>query len=559
MSKIEVKSFNMDTQEQKDGINSIEKQKLNLRPIEFYEELETLDFDALGKGDRYYLQDFGIYNNELSDDEFMLRLRVAGGRISNENLLDIANIAKEYDLTILITARAGIQLHGLEEHNILEVFKKIDNIGLSSWQTFGDNIRNITTDVFDGIGQYNKIEVYPYIKQMEEYILKIPKYVGMLPRRISTSISGSYGNGASFFASDLYFALAIKDGEYGFNIFMGGKNTQLAQDMDIFIAKEKVVEFFKAFVITFNKYGLRKNRNRTRVFHLLEEIGIDKFKMLMNEEYKEDFLPKGELYLEKVVFNDYEKLNDGKFSFCYHSKFSKIPADELINIANFCIKNNYEIRISTDQQLYIFGLPSASFDITHDNENRTVLACAGSEFCPYSYWNIKDETSYLPLKRIQKHKLLIGFSGCLKGCAKHEHSDIGIVGLRSSMYGYSQKTARIYLGAQYSFGSAVARQIFSAIPLTQLKDVLDVIIDEFENSIYDDFELFCKNILNKFSPEFLALWFLGKVESKINTKLEVGNEIIILKNTFSSLEFTTMLNEKLKDVIKFQSKKLWEN
>ena len=74
MSKATIKPFNMDTQEQQEDINNIEKQKLNLRPIDFYKELDTLYMDSLGKGDRYYLQDFGIYNNELTDDEFMLRL-----------------------------------------------------------------------------------------------------------------------------------------------------------------------------------------------------------------------------------------------------------------------------------------------------------------------------------------------------------------------------------------------------------------------------------------------------------------------------------------------------
>ena len=39
-------------------------------------------------------------------------------------------------------------------------------------------------------------------------------------------------------ASDIYFALAKKDNIYGFNVFLGGKNTQIAQDADIFLEKE---------------------------------------------------------------------------------------------------------------------------------------------------------------------------------------------------------------------------------------------------------------------------------------------------------------------------------
>jgi len=554
-----IKPYQMDSKEILDGLNSREKQKLNLQPIDYFKQIDTLYLDSLGERDRHYLQDFGIYNNELNDEEYMLRIRFLGGRISNQNLLDIAKIVDEYNLYIILTARAGMQLHGLNEDNIMEVFKKIDTLGIKSWQTFGDNIRNITTDVFDGCGKYNIIEVYPYMQQMEAFILKIPEYVGLLPRRISTGISGSYANGGSFFASDLYFALAKKENIYGFNVFMGGKNTQVAQDANIFLEKEEVVEFFQSFVKAFHQYGLRQDRERTRLFHLLENIGIDTFKGYIQQEYGKKFQSKGVLQLEKVVFKEFEELQDGKYSFCYHSNFARISKEELLDIAHLSIQNNYEVRLGTDQQLYILGLKEKDFPLLHKNENRTILACAGSEFCPYSYWNIKDETDYLPLKRIQKNKILIGFSGCLKGCAKHEHSDIGLVGLRSSMYGRTQKTARVYLGAQYSLGKVTAKLIFIAVPLVCLKKLLDLIIDEFEESIYDDFEDFSYNILNKFSANFLALWFLGKLEMQTKSKLTIGNEKELLAKHFGQLDFIKILEGDFTQAVDFQSRKIWSN
>lgn len=557
MAKIDkTKSFKMDGDARFEELNKIEKQKLNLRPIDFYKELDSLYLDSLGGGDRYYLQDFGIYNNELTDDEFMLRLRFPGGRISNQNLLDIANLVLEYKLYIILTARSGMQIHGMDEDNIIEIYKKLDSIGINSWQTFGDNVRNIATDVFDGVGKYNIIEVYPYIQQMQEFILKVPEYVGLLPRRISTGISGSYANGGSFFASDLYFALAKKDNTYGFNVYMGGKNTELAQDANIFLKEDELLDFFKAFIVSFNKHGLRQDRDFTRLFHLLERIGIDEFRSFVQDEYKKDFTPKGKILLEKVSFDEFEQLKDGKYSFCYHSNFARIEATEIHDIATLANENNYEVRISTDQQLYILGLDEASFPLKHQNDNRTILACAGSEFCPYSFWNIKDETQYLPLKDMEKHQIAVGFSGCLRGCAKHQHSDIGIVGLRSSIYGFTQKTARIYLGAQYTLGTQIARQIFDAVPLPDLNSLLNIIINEFKNSDYDEFEDFSKNILNQFSENFLALWFLGKIETNMDTKLYIDDEKNILNRYFKDLEFIEYL-EDFDKAVEFQSIKVW--
>jgi len=557
MSKISSKPVNMDDKDTLNDLNSIEKQKLNLKPIDYFKEIATLHLDSVGNGDRFYLQDFGFYNNELTDDEYMLRLRFPGGRISNQNLLDIAQIATEHNLDIILTARSGIQLHGLEEDNIIEIFDKVNELGMFSWQTFGDNVRNITTDVFDGKGKYNKIEVYPLIEQMQEFILKVPEYVGLLPRRFSTGISGSTANGYTFFPSDLYFALAKKDDAYGFNVYLGGKNTEIAQDADIFLNIDEVVDFFKAVVISFNKHGLRQDRDCNRLFHLIDYIGIEKFKSYIKAEYKKDFISKGTLDLEKVGFEEFEELKDGTFSFCYHTKFAKITPKEIEDIANLAIKNNYEVRIGTDQQLYIFGLENKSFALSHDNDNRTILSCAGSEYCPFSYWNIKDETEFLPLKRIEEHKIMVGFSGCFRGCAKHQHSDMGLVGLRSSMYGKSQKTARLYLGAQYTFGTEVAKLVFSAIPLTKLDELLNLIIDEFINSIYDDFEKFSLNILNNLSANFIALWFLAKIESKKDVKLEVGDEIELLNKHFGDLEFIKLLDDNFSKAVEFQSIKVW--
>ena len=295
-------------------LNKRERHKMALSPYEYYPQIETLDFDSISEGDEFYLQDFGIFTASIQED-YTLRLRISAGRISTDQLRAIATIAKEHSLQIILTARAGIQLHGLGSENILDIYKQINTLGMSTWQTFGDNVRNIVTDVFDGIGEMNVIETYPIIMQMQEYFLKNPRLVGMLPRRISTGISGNRANVTSFFANDIYFGLAKQNGIYGFNVYIGGKNTEIAQNADIFLPQEEVVPFFIAFIETFNTYGLRFTRTRTRLFHLLEEIGIEQFLKYVAYEYHKPWEKAGELIVEKRVFGEYEKLKDGRYAF----------------------------------------------------------------------------------------------------------------------------------------------------------------------------------------------------------------------------------------------------
>ncbi|MDP3465497.1 MAG: nitrite/sulfite reductase, partial [Sulfuricurvum sp.] len=201
-------------------LNKRERYKAKMIPYDYYPQIETLDFNAISEADVFYLQDFGIFNNPLDEEEFTLRLRITAGRITAQQLHAVAHIAKAHSLDIILTARAGIQLHGLNSENVLSVFHQINATGITTWQTFGDNVRNIVTDVYDGMGETCEIETYPLILEMERTILKIPRQVGMLPRRISTGISGNRSNVTSFFANDLYFGLAKKGDIFGFNVYM---------------------------------------------------------------------------------------------------------------------------------------------------------------------------------------------------------------------------------------------------------------------------------------------------------------------------------------------------
>jgi len=145
-----------------DKLNWRERLKVERKPLEYLENIEKIHFSMIGDNERAYLQDAGIYNHEAEEDMFALRLRFNAGRIFPEQMLRIAKIVKRHDLDIILTARAQMQLHGLDSDNILEVWKELNENGISTWQTFGDNVRNIVTDVYDGRGVYAEIEVYPY-------------------------------------------------------------------------------------------------------------------------------------------------------------------------------------------------------------------------------------------------------------------------------------------------------------------------------------------------------------------------------------------------------------
>ena len=549
-------------------LNKRERYKARLRPFDYFAEFDSIDFESLGEGDRFYLQDFGIFNAEFTEDEFTIRLRLEAGRISAEQFTYLADIVQEFDLTIILTARAGVQLHDIQLEDVHVIWKKLNMNGLSTWQSFGDNIRNIVTDVFDGRGKSSKIEVYPIVQEMRNFILQNPRYVGMLPRRVSIGISGNSTNVSSFFANDIYFALAQKDAVYGFNVYMGGKNTDVAQSADIFLLESEVFDFFKAFVEAFYLHGSRYSRSKTRLKYLIEDIGMDGLKKHIQTQYSRELTCEGSLHLEKTEFEQYEKLADGTFSFCYHTDFSRLTATEMKEIAIFSVKNSAEIRIGIDQNIYLLGLKERNVPFESLTQSSTVLACAGS-LCPYAVWSIKDETSYIPLDAIQKNQIQVGFSGCAKGCGRHHHSDIGLIGLKTNNFGDTDGGARVFIGAQHSLGLSTGRMLYSMVPFVHLKETLSLIISIYEKSGYSNFEEYTKDILNQFSSGFLSLWYLANLETKQSNEIKLNNnpkleldesftfEKKYLLNTFPNLESLRDIDDSFTQTISKLSKKIW--
>ena len=549
-------------QETEKKLNRRETYKARLKPYDYYlKEFETLDFENLGEGDRYYLQDFGIFNTEFLDDEFTIRIRVAGGRVSLEDFVELAKIVDEFDLTIILTARCGIQLHDLYAEEVKEVWHRVNALqNLTTWQSFGDNVRNIVTDVYDGLLDESRIECYPLIKEMQDYIIQNPKYVGMLPRRVSIGISGNERNVASFFANDIYFALAKKGDRYGFNVYMGGKNTETAQDADIFLDTEDVLPFYKAFLETFYNHGSRYSRSRTRLFYFIEEHGMETLKSLIYQYYGKEFTSAGELILKKGKFQAFRKLRNGKYAYCYETNFSKLDAKEMMAIADFAKENAAEIRFGMDQNIYIIGLEKHEVPFPPAAKSSTVVACAGN-LCPYAVWSIKAETTYLPLELIEKHSIYVGFSGCAKGCGRHRHTDIGLIGLKTNNFGDVEGGCRIFLGAEHTFGKSVGRELFSMVPFPYLNKVVTRIIELYLEYDCEDFEEYSSRVLRFYSNRFLALWHIANIErdTKIalplqQKELDIEEEKELLLTTFEGFE---LIEDDFFKTLTAKAKELW--
>ncbi|WP_281950876.1 hypothetical protein [Nitrosophilus kaiyonis] len=505
-------------------LNKIEKLKIELSPFEYYKNINNLKIENIKESDRFYLKNFGIYNTKLNPEKFMLRIRIAGGRVKNESLLKIIHLAKKYEAKILITARAQIELHNLSLENVIKIHKNLEENKITTFQTLTDNFRNIITDPLDGIGKESVFEVYPIILKMQSLFLKNPEFIGMIPRKFNTAISANIKNISSFFGNDCYFALAKKNGVFGFNIYLGGKNTEFAKSADIFVKKEEVIPMYDAIIKAYKKYGLRENRTKARLFHLIEKISMEGFKEKIEEFYNKKLQSSGELISEDFkTDDDWFELKNKKFAYRFKTDFGEIDIETFENLIKEA--KDKEIRLGVDQNIYIIGFSDKNFSIKPLSNNQNITVCAGSRYCIYSLFDTKKESHNLILKEINRYRIKVGYSGCLKGCGRHILADIGFVGIRTNLFGKVERGVRLYLGGLYTKGEIPARLIFWAVPLRKLNDVLKIIIDDFKNSGYKRFEEYSKNILLKFNEQEIAYMILSKLRNEKIEKLPDDEKI----------------------------------
>ncbi len=494
-------------------INKIEKLKRSLRPYDYYtERIGELDPAQLSEADRFYLKNFGVYNHKLRPENFILRIRVPGGRISTEAFESLVKMAGSAGSRMILTSRAQLELHDLDLKTALHYSKEVERIGLGTWQTYTDNIRNIVTDPLDGLSADTKIEVYGIILALQRLFLKNPDFVGMLPRKFNTAISGTLGSDAYFCGNDLFFGLARRDGEYGFNLYAGGKSSEIATDLDIFCRPDEVAPFFEAVVRTYMEEGPRGSRTKTRLFHMLQSVGTDTFKKMVLQRYKGEPRGRGErLYGSFAGFGqECTRLKEGTFAHRYKSSFGELLSTQAEEIVALCKEYDVQqLRLGCDQNLYIPGLPEKVAFSGSSDRYAGIVACAGSKYCIYSLFDTKEESANLTLQRVAKREISVGFSGCLKGCARHAFSDIGFVGIRTGLYGEkAERGIRLYLGAEYSKTERAARLILYAVPLRCLNNLLDLLVSLFEMSGCSRFEAFAASVINRYSTEALAFWLL---------------------------------------------------
>ena len=518
-------------------INKIEKIKMLKTPMEAFVQLESYaehGYDAIPDEDKsYFLKCFGIYDRPATPKQFMIRVRIPGGQLSQEQAVAIGEAARDYGKDYIdITTRMQIELRYLDIENIPTLMKKLEGVGISIYQTGVDNFLNILNDPLDGIGQDNILPSQPLLEKLQGQFLNNWEWISALPRKFNTSITGSTANRSNAFGHDCSLVLAQKDGIYGYNLYLGGKVGQVAKSADIFFKNEQEVQAgYQALIEIFRDYGFRDNRNKNRLFFLIQAVGMDTVSEAIRERSGIDFSAAG-ITMTQMDFTDPDQgrvqLRDGSFAVHVVIPSGIFSGTDMLAAADAAQKHgNGGIRLDVEQSLYIIGVKDednaallqhfffAKYKSVNTPYFNHMVACAGTEHCPFGVIPNKPDAinmaEYLSeTVPLDEGRIRMYWSACVKGCGIHGIGDIGFEGCKAKVNTQSEYGVHILVGGKLTGEGEEGYSVLKSVPLRYAHFYVESLVREYRRLKRpgESFELFHDRVLAKYTNAAIGFMML---------------------------------------------------
>ena len=416
---------------------------------------------------------------ELDDRYFMLRVRIDGGRLSNDQLRVIASISRRYARgTADVTDRQNIQLHWIEIENVPDIWEALESVGLSTTEACGDTPRVILGCPLAGIDADEIIDGTAEIAAIGEQYIGDAAFSN-LPRKFKSAISGCPAQCAIHEINDIAFVGVVNGtGETGYDLWVGGglsTNPMIGKRLGAFVRPGQVAEVWAGVTGLFRDYGYRRLRHRARIKFLVADWGPEKFREVLEKEYLGYALPDGPAPdAPRDGIRDHVGVHpqrDGNYYVGFAPVVGRLSADALDVIADLAARyGSGRVHTTTEQKMVILDVPpertedlvaeldAAGLPARPSAFRRHTMACTGIEFCKLAIVETKARAADL-ISELERRlpgfvaPVTINVNGCPNSCARIQTADIGLKGsLVTGPDGQQVEGFQVHLGGSLSGG-----------------------------------------------------------------------------------------------------------
>src|SRR5450755_2945598 len=239
----------------------------------------------------------------------MIRVKLPFGGINPEQLDAFADVVERYVPLRKghLTTRQNVQLHHVPLTDAAKLIREISLTGLSSREGCGNTIRNVTGDPWAGVCENELFDPTPYVGAYVRYFVR-NEVCQLMPRKFKTAFSATDEDIAITGIHDGGFIPRIKDGRRGFEIRIGGGTSimpRVAPTLYEFVGADdgEYLKVTEAVLRIFNRQDeLRANRARARIKVLIDRIGMDAFRELVEEELRGDWVAERDFDPAAILF-----------------------------------------------------------------------------------------------------------------------------------------------------------------------------------------------------------------------------------------------------------------
>ena len=237
----------------------------------------------------------GVYGQRQVDAQ-MVRIKIPFGGMTANMLEAMGDIAEQYAPLKKghVTTRENIQLHHIALESTPDLMRVLADVGLTTREACGNTVRNVAGCPKAGCCGGEVFDPTPYLAAYARYFARHPVTQGM-PRKIKSAFSGCEHDCAMTAIHDVGLIAKLQevDGvqKKGFKFVVGGGTSimpRIAPTLYEFVPVESYLKVVEAVLRVFDRSEQeRKNRMKARIKFMVDRLGIDEFRKLVEDEMKE--------------------------------------------------------------------------------------------------------------------------------------------------------------------------------------------------------------------------------------------------------------------------------
>ena len=496
----------------------------------------------------------GVYGQRQIERQ-MVRVKLPFGGINPDQLDAFADVIERYVPLRKghITTRQNIQLHHVPLPDAAKLIREISLTGLSSREGCGNTIRNVTGDPWAGVCENELFDPTPYVGAYVRYFVR-NEVCQLMPRKFKTAFSATDEDVAITGIHDGGFIPRIREGRRGFELRIGGGTSimpRVAPTLYEFVGADdgEYLKVMEAVLRIFNRQDdLRANRARARIKVLVDRIGIDAFRELVEEELRgewvaeRNFDPAPLLYLHDEAAGAPPLRDDHLAAPAESEEFDRFVAlntrpqrqeefatvevrtvrgdltpEQLRGLAEIMrrhsggyarttIQQNLVLRWVRPQALYEVWLALRELDLANAGPRTIadIVSCPGTDSCKLGITSsmglsaaIQERIDAMAIEDPLTRQINIKMSGCPNGCGQHHIANIGFTGASIKI---GQRTVPAYiplLAGNFAGGSvAVGQRLKSRLPAKRVPEAVERWLRHYQSERVEgeDFNAFVARI-----------------------------------------------------------------